>query len=33
MGTYTFKAVYMRPWEGATAMDNTFSLVIVATPE
>ena len=33
VGTYTFKAVYMRSWEGATATDETFSLVIVATPE
>jgi len=31
--TYTFTAVQQRPWEGATATDRTFSLVIVATPE
>jgi inhibitor of cysteine peptidase len=31
--TYTFKAVSLRPWVGATADDETFSLVIVATPE
>ncbi|WP_292369673.1 protease inhibitor I42 family protein [Methanoregula sp. UBA64] len=31
--TYTFTAVQLRPWEGATATDKTFTLVIVATPE
>jgi inhibitor of cysteine peptidase len=30
--TYTFTAVQQRPWEGATATDKTFTLVIVATP-
>lgn len=29
--TYTFKAVYFRPWEGAKATDESFSLVIQAT--
>ncbi len=33
VGTYTFKAVYLRPWEGASPTDEIFSLVIVATPE
>jgi len=33
VGTYTFKAVYMRPWEGASSAADTFSLVIEATPE
>jgi len=32
VNTYTFKAVYQRSWVGATADDETFSLVIVATP-
>ena len=32
VGTYTFKAVYMRPWEGASSAADTFNLVIVATP-
>jgi len=32
VGTYTFKAVYMRSWEGATATDETFGIVIQATP-
>lgn len=31
--TYTFSAVCLRPWVGATADDATFSLVIVAMPE
>ena len=31
-GTYTFKAVYMRPWEGASSAAGTFSLVIEVTP-
>jgi len=31
--TYTFKAVSLRPWEGATLDDKTFSLAIVAMPE
>jgi inhibitor of cysteine peptidase len=31
--TYTFKAISLRPWVGATADAETFSLVIVATPE
>ncbi len=33
VGTYTFKATYMRPWEGASSAADTFSLVIEATPE
>jgi len=32
-GTYTFKAVYMRSWEGPSSAANTFSLVIQATPQ
>ena len=32
-GTYTFQAVYMRPWEGASSAAGTFSLVIVASPK
>ena len=32
VNTYTLKAVYLRPWVGATADDETFSLVIVAMP-
>ena len=31
--TYTFKAVYLRPWEGVTATDETFSLVIQVTKD
>lgn len=31
--TYTFKAVYMRSWEGATATDKTFGIVIQATQD
>jgi len=31
-GTYTFKASYMRSWEGASSAADSFSLVIVATP-
>lgn len=29
--TYTFRAVSLRPWEGATAGDQVFSLVILVT--
>jgi inhibitor of cysteine peptidase len=29
--TYTFKTVSLRPWDGATATDDTFSLVILVT--
>lgn len=29
--TYTFRAVSLRPWEGAKATDETFSLVIQVT--
>jgi inhibitor of cysteine peptidase len=29
--TYIFKTVYLRPWVGATATDDTFSLVIQTT--
>lgn len=29
--TYTFRAVSLRPWEGATNTDESFSLVIQAT--
>ncbi|HVP97115.1 protease inhibitor I42 family protein [Methanoregula sp.] len=32
VGTYTFKAVYIRPWEGVSSAADSFSLVIVATP-
>jgi predicted secreted protein len=32
VGTYTFKAAYIRPWEGVSSAADTFSLVIVATP-
>jgi len=32
-GTYTFNAVYMRPWEGASSAASTFGLVIEATPK
>jgi predicted secreted protein len=31
--TYTFKAVYHRPWEAATAADKTFSMVILVTKD
>ncbi len=31
-GTYTFKAVYIRPWEGVSSAADTFSIVIVASP-
>ena len=31
-GTYTFNAVYKRPWEGPSPTSETFSLIIVATP-
>lgn len=30
--TYTFKAVYLRPWEGADSTDTTFGIVIQAVP-
>ena len=32
-GTYTFKAAYFRPWEGASSAAGIFSLVIEATPK
>jgi inhibitor of cysteine peptidase len=32
-GTYTFKAVYIRPWEGTSSAADSFSLVIEATPK
>ncbi|MFZ0004845.1 MAG: protease inhibitor I42 family protein [Methanoregula sp.] len=31
-GTYTFNAVYIRPWEGQSPTSETFSLIIEATP-
>lgn len=31
--TYTFKAVYFRPWETASPTDETFTLVIAVTPK
>lgn len=31
--TYTFRAVSLRPWEGAKATDETFSLVIQVTKD
>lgn len=30
--TYTFKAVYLRPWEGADPTDTTFGIVIQVVP-
>ncbi|MEN6610812.1 MAG: protease inhibitor I42 family protein [Methanoregulaceae archaeon] len=31
--TYSFKAVYFRPWEAAEPTDETFTLVIAVTPQ
>lgn len=31
--TYSFKAVYLRPWVGGQATDSTFNLVIQATKD